>query len=129
MSHTHDSIIVNGELVINIYNNHEEEKSDEKSNDKDVASIRRSNGVSSAKKKVKARDGACQCCGEVPVNNHLEVHHLLPIAKYKELASDEGNMISLCQKCHKRYHDMYDLENTNAVTFAKYLKDYGNRRY
>lgn len=97
--------------------------------EKSVHKIRSSNAVSSAKKRVKARDGCCQCCGEVPINNHLEIHHLLPVSKYKDLAADEGNMIALCQKCHRKYHDKYDDENTNAVTFSKFLKDYGNRRY
>ena len=32
-------------------------------------------------------------------------------------------MIALCQKCHRKYHDKYDDENTNAVTFAKFLKE------
>jgi len=129
VSYNHDSIIINGEVTVNIYNPTDEEPSDIKSKDKDVQTLRRSNAVSSAKKKVKARDGRCMCCEEVPTNNHLEVHHLLPISRYKELSADEGNMISLCQKCHKKYHDLYDMEDVNAVTFAKFMKDYGNRRY
>ena len=96
---------------------------------KDIHKIRTSNAVSTAKKKVKSRDSVCQCCGELPTNGHLEVHHILPISKYTELASDEGNMISMCQKCHRKYHEMYSDDDVNAVTFAKYLKDYGERRY
>ena len=53
----------------------------------------------------------------------------MPIAQYKELASDEGNMIALCQRCHRKYHDMYSGDDVNAVTFAKYLQDYGERRF
>ena len=97
--------------------------------DKPVHKLRTSNAVTSAKKKVKARDSVCQCCGELPVNGHLEVHHIFLLAKYPSLASDEGNMIALCQKCHRKYHEMYDDRDVNAVTFAKFLKDYGNRRY
>lgn len=59
----------------------------------------------------------------------LEIHHILPVAKYPQLASDKGNMIALCQSCHRKYHDKYDDADVNAVTFAKYLKDYGNRIY
>lgn len=127
MSYNHDSIIINGEVTINIYNSDDETEPD--NGTRKISTIRGSKAVSTAKKNVKSRDGCCMCCGDVPVNNHLEVHHLLPLSKYKELASDEGNMISLCQKCHKKYHEMYDLENTNAVTFSKFMKDYGNRRY
>lgn len=94
-------------------------------NGKSVHKLRNSNSVISAKKRVKSRDGNCQCCG---TNDSLEVHHILPISKYKDLASDEGNMVSLCSNCHSRYHELYP-DDVNAVTFAKYLKDFGNRFY
>ena len=125
---SNDGITVNGEIIINIYNSNEDLVS-EKEEVKSVHKIRTSNAVTSAKKRVKGRDCVCQCCGELPTNGHLEVHHIMPIAKYQDLAADEQNMISLCQKCHRKYHDMYSDEDVGAVTFAKYLKDYGNRRY
>ena len=96
---------------------------------KSTHKIRTSSAVNTAKRKVKARDGCCQCCGEIGVNGHLEVHHIMPVSKYPSLASDELNMLALCQKCHRKYHDMYDDGDVGAVTFSKFLKDYGNRRY
>ena len=116
-------IHVDGNLIINYT------CTDIETDEKSIHKIRTSNAVTTAKKNVKSRDMVCQCCGEVSVNGHLEVHHILPISKYKGLASDEGNLIALCQKCHRKYHDMYSDEDVNAVTFSKFLKDFGNRIY
>lgn len=129
MSYNHDSIIVNGEVTINIYNNNEEEVEEKEENKRKISTIRSSKAVTIAKKNVKARDCVCMCCNESPKNNHLEVHHIMPLSKYPELASDERNMISLCQKCHRKYHEQYDDEEIGAVTFANFMRDYGNRRY
>lgn len=63
-------------------------------------------------------------CGER--DKILEVHHIFPVSKYPSLASDEKNMITLCQHCHRKYHDSYD-GSEGAETFAKYMRDYGGR--
>ena len=124
MSYNHDSIIVNGEVTINIFNKEEKEN-----NARKISTIRNSKSVVTAKKNVKSRDSVCMCCNEVPKNNQLEVHHIMPISKYKELAADEQNMISLCQKCHRKYHEQYDDEDIGAVSFANFMRDFANRRY
>lgn len=85
--------------------------------------IRSSNAVTSAKKRVKLRDKVCKCCGNEELET--EVHHIFPVAKYPNLASDEGNMISLCSSCHQRYHNRYDLDNTNPITFAEFIRKNG----
>lgn len=90
--------------------------------------MRNSAGVKAWKKKIRNRDqGECQCCHESVIDG-LETHHIMPLAKYPELGSDEGNGIGLCQKCHSKYHQMYQ-GSENAATFAKFLRDFGNRRY
>lgn len=61
-------------------------------------------------------------------NGHLEVHHINPLAQYPKMATDDGNGIALCQKCHRKYHEEYK-GNENAYTFALFLKRFGNRRY
>lgn len=113
-------VTVNGDVHIHF---DEEEESVKKS----VKKVRTTKAVKSAKSTVKSRDGCCQCCGEM--DKQLQVHHILSVAKYPDLASDTGNMITLCQICHDRYHKMYNGDDVNAVTFAKYLKDYGTRIY
>lgn len=87
-----------------------------------VHTIRTSNAVSTAKKRVKERDGVCKCCGDIGVDGHLEIHHIFPVANYKDLASDENNMVALCPSCHARYHNRYSLDDVNPVTFAEFLR-------
>lgn len=87
-----------------------------------IHSIRTSSAVTSAKKRVKERDKVCKCCGNIDVDGHLEIHHIFPVAKYKELAADESNMVALCQSCHARYHNRYDLSDVNPITFAEFLR-------
>lgn len=104
-----------------VYKNEE----DGKPHERKTSSIRSSPALSTAKKQVKERDQVCQCCGEIGVNGHLEVHHILPLAKYKSLATDEHNLIALCQSCHHKYHEQYE-GCEGADTFSKWLSD--NRR-
>ena len=114
-------ITVNGDLIINYSSNNDDELA---ANGKSIHKIRTSSAVVTAKKKVKSRDECCQVCGER--DKILEVHHIFPVSKYPALASDEKNMITLCQHCHRKYHDSYD-GSEGAETFAKYMRDYGGR--
>ena len=84
-----------------------------------IHSIRTSSAVATAKKNVKKRDKVCKCCGEY---ENLEVHHIFPVANYKDLAADENNMVTLCKSCHARYHNRYDLNASNPITFADFLQ-------
>lgn len=84
----------------------------------------RSKITKALKNEIKKRDSkTCLCCGK-KFENHLEVHHIMPISKYPELASVPENLASLCQKCHAKYHEIYKY-NEGAVTFASFLKEYG----
>lgn len=76
------------------------------------------------KQRIKQRDSkTCLCCGR-RFENHLEVHHIMPVSKYPELATVPENLASLCQQCHAKYHEMYK-NNEGAVSFATFLKQYG----
>lgn len=120
----HD-IIINGNVTIEIHN-HETTDSIQKLVKKKTKKIRNATVTPAWKNKIKNRDeNKCQCCGKTFLQ-HLEVHHVMPISKYNKLGADDGNGIALCQKCHQKYHDMYR-ENENAVTFAKFLRDYGTK--
>ena len=85
--------------------------------------IRSTPAYQDMKKRVKARDQVCQVCGEVDVNGHLEIHHILPLADYPDLACDDGNCVCLCQKHHHEYHNRFDV--ANAVTFSSFMKEKG----
>lgn len=78
------------------------------------------------KQKIKKRDSkTCLCCGR-KFENHLEVHHIMPISKFPELATVPENLASLCQQCHAKYHTLYK-GNEGAISFAMFLKEYGRR--
>lgn len=44
----------------------------------------------------------CQDCGKFMMDIGLEVHHLKAVQSGGK--NDEGNLITLCHKCHKRRH-------------------------
>jgi 5-methylcytosine-specific restriction endonuclease McrA len=85
--------------------------------------IRTSNAVSTAKKKVKERDVVCQCCGEF--FEIMECHHIFPVANYPDLAADTNNVILLCQSCHARYHNRYEIDDVNPLTFTEFIRNNG----
>ena len=55
------------------------------------------------RKRIKEKqDMVCPMCGEV--SEQMEIHHVLPIARYPELYDDERNCVALCHYCHKEVH-------------------------
>lgn len=106
-------IIINGDVFLTI--NGDEKKIDLKKI--------RNKITKPLKNKIKERDGKrCLCCGK-KFENHLEVHHIMPVSEFPQLAHEPDNMASLCQKCHSKYHEMY--KNQGAISFALFLKQYG----
>jgi len=52
---------------------------------------------------VKAEQGGrCAICGEVM--DKMELHHILPVARFPELWDDSRNCVALCHDCHKEIH-------------------------
>lgn len=52
---------------------------------------------------VKAAQGdRCPMCGEV--SERMELHHILPVARFPELWDDRRNCVALCHDCHKEIH-------------------------
>ena len=49
-----------------------------------------------------AQDNRCPMCGEV--SERMELHHILPIARFPELWDDRRNCVALCRDCHKEIH-------------------------
>ena len=114
-----ENLVVNGDINISINITDKEKTLNAKQ--------KRLKVKSPWKGKIKKRDlNKCQCCGET-FKNHLEVHHIFPFSKNPELGMNDGNGISLCQKCHRKYHDLYKGQE-NAVTFAQFLRDFGKRK-
>lgn len=111
------SLIINGDIYITINNSGKR------------VNIRKIRGklTKPLKQKIKQRDSkTCLCCGK-RFENHLEVHHIMPISKFPELATAPENLASLCQQCHAAYHKLYENEE-GAISFATFLKTYGKTR-
>lgn len=65
----------------------------------------------------------CRCCG--PQNN-LEVHHIEPYVRSKELRTSLSNGITLCDKCHSvkfedSFHGVYGVFNNNKEQLQEYI--------
>lgn len=55
------------------------------------------------RREVKAAQGdRCPMCGEVA--ERMELHHILPVARFPELWDDRRNCVALCHDCHKEIH-------------------------
>ena len=87
----------------------------------DIKYLRDSKELKEIKKLVKIRDGGCVLCGDK--DSQLEIHHILPISEYPSLALDCKNLITLCQKCHRKYHEKYD-GNIGAESLIKYAGEF-----
>lgn len=66
-------------------------------------------GWSAARRRVHERDGVCQNCGHDGSKRRLEVHHIIPVRRFRESsdaeladAHDLRNLVLLCRRCHPR---------------------------
>jgi transcription elongation factor Elf1 len=58
-----------------------------------------------AKKRLyEAYDGRCPHCGRKFDFDTMELHHVLPYARFQDLITDERNLLLLCHDCHKEVH-------------------------
>lgn len=52
----------------------------------------------------KRAGGKCEICGESVSYKSFELHHVLPLGRFRHLAEDERNMQCVCKYCHKELH-------------------------
>jgi len=71
---------------------------------------------------VYERDGfTCRKCGD-NIGGNLIAHHILPYALYPELRFDVDNGLTLCKRCHIRYHKVWGKgEGCNHKTMKTHL--------
>ena len=70
--------------------------------------------------KVFERDNyICKCCGKK--GGSLNAHHLNGYHWDKEHRFDVSNGVTLCDKCHKNFHDIYGRKNNTLEQFEEYL--------
>lgn len=62
-----------------------------------------------ARREVNERDECCQWCGATRTDARLEVHHIIPVAHFRQAddvelsaAHDLTNLILLCRSCHMK---------------------------
>ena len=71
-------------------------------------------------KKVKQRDKfTCRVCGAQKV--YLHSHHLNAFAYFVEDRFNIANGITLCSKCHDRYHQIYGSGRNTYIQFKEFL--------
>lgn len=75
------------------------------------------------RREVYKRDNyVCQCCGYSKGGN-LNAHHLDGYNWAKDKRTDINNGITLCNICHKKFHDEYGYNNSKKEQFNKWLKE------
>ena len=62
------------------------------------------------RKAIFIRDKAtCQKCGKR--GGRINAHHILGFKKHKKWRFEMRNSITLCAKCHRKFHDIYGKKN------------------
>ena len=68
------------------------------------------------KREVRRRDGnACRVCG---VQRNIHVHHIKPLKKYPDFATDIDNGITLCGNCHTLFRGKEESTNLQTIIEA-----------
>lgn len=60
--------------------------------------------IENKKKLYERQGGRCPHCGQPFDYDKLELHHILPLARFPELGQSIRNGIMLCHRCHKEVH-------------------------
>ena len=82
-------------------------------------SSRYGGGWATAREQALERDGACQHCGHDGGKTRLEVHHIIPVRRFRESpdadlkdAHELSNLVTLCKRCHpKAEHGKLNFES------------------
>ena len=75
-------------------------------------------------KNVLKRDNyTCQCCGINGNGYNLRVHHLDGYNWCKEKRTDIDNGVTLCEDCHKEFHNIYGKGNNTKEQFDEFIKN------
>lgn len=72
--------------------------------------------------KVINRDRNCVICGS---KQNMEAHHVFKVNEYDDAYLDLNNGITLCHKCHDKYHGKYGLD-CNIKNLLNFKNDISN---
>lgn len=80
-------------------------------------------GYSEWRLQVYERDNyTCQCCGDSKGHN-LNAHHLNGYNWDKKHRTDINNGVTLCEKCHKKFHKIYGNKNNTKEQFINFIEN------
>lgn len=72
-------------------------------------------------KEVLKRDNfTCQCCGSSK-SGTLRTHHLNGFDSFIEERTDINNGITLCEDCHKKFHNIYGYGNNTKEQYLEWI--------
>lgn len=69
---------------------------------------------------------SCRCCGDNQGGN-LVAHHILNFSEHESLRYDVENGITLCEVCHKGFHDNYGYTKNNKKQLDDFFKRQANQ--
>ena len=88
-------------LFLTLSNVPVKKRNSRKSDDRDNIDI--TYRMKDIRREFKAAQGnRCPMCGEM--SERMELHHILPVARFPELWDDRRNFVALCHDCHKEIH-------------------------
>ena len=91
-----------------------------KTEEERIKGRRTTDGYTDFIKIVLQRDNyTCQCCNKN--NCRLHVHHLNGYDWYEIGRTDPNNGISLCEDCHKKFHEVYGKGNNTKEQFEEWM--------
>jgi len=95
--------------------------------DKERESRRKNQAYINWRESVYRRDNyTCQCCGDDRGGN-LIAHHILNFSEYGDLRYEVGNGKTLCEVCHKTFHDNYGYTGNNKKQLIDFIQRYANQ--
>ena len=83
---------------------------------------------------MEEQGGVCPICGKAYDWDAMELHHVLPWCRFKNLRGDRRNIMLLCHDCHHEIHinpwKMIDMMKEKAEELGINLEDvYGERAH
>ena len=70
---------------------------------------------------IKRDNNSCKKCES---NIKLEVHHIMSKSKYPHLKYDVHNCITLCKKCHSKFHHNFGTIKFTKNNFIEFIGNY-----
>lgn len=76
------------------------------------------------RKSVYKRDNyTCQYCGDNKGGN-LVAHHIYNYSEHEDLRTNIDNGVTLCETCHKNFHDKYGYSNNNREQLNEFINNF-----